>query len=622
MTRTVTLRAVCALAGAALLAPLGCSGGPGENTGRTSSSVGTRQGVDYSWGRPSPSGLAAAGYTFACRYLSYDTTGKNLSAGEARSLEAAGVDVVANWEDSGTAALGGYAQGVSDAKTADSQAAADGSPSGRPIYFSVDFDASASDQPTIDSYFDGVASVIGRSRTGAYGGYYLIQRLFDDGKITYGWQTYAWSYGNWDSRAQLRQVENGATVAGASVDIDQAVAADFGQWGYASGPSTPPAPTKVCGQAQPLEPPLRSCGSPGGAPALPSKPSAAGAMAPGEGLGPDAEVSSPDGRFRLIMQGDGNVVLYSGGVPLWDTATNGKAGQVFVMQTDGNLVLYSDTSCALWASNTDGHPGASLAVQNDGNVVIYDAGKALWASGTAGVLPAPTTTCGAVQAGHGLAAGESVTSCDGRFQLTLQGDGNAVLYASGMALWATGTDCQYGRSFAMQSDGNLVVYSNTGKALWSSGTYGHPGASLAVQNDGNVVIYDAGKALWASGTVVPGAPGAPAGCGAIKPGQGLEVGQSFKSCDSRFTLAMQSDGNLVLYEGSKALWATGTNGKAGFVANMQTDGNFVLYDTHGKALWSSGTYGHAGAYLAVQTDGNLVVYSGSTPLWDSGTYGH
>jgi len=32
-----------------------------------------------------------------------------------------------------------------------------------------------------------------------------MQRLFDDGKIAYGWQTYAWSYGNWDGRAQLRQ---------------------------------------------------------------------------------------------------------------------------------------------------------------------------------------------------------------------------------------------------------------------------------------------------------------------------------------------------------------------------------------------------------------------------------
>src|SRR4029079_4505302 len=59
----------------------------------------TERGVDYAWSRPtSPQALRSAGYTFVARYLSYDTTGKNLSAGEAQGLFAAGIDVVANWE--------------------------------------------------------------------------------------------------------------------------------------------------------------------------------------------------------------------------------------------------------------------------------------------------------------------------------------------------------------------------------------------------------------------------------------------------------------------------------------------------------------------------------------------
>ncbi len=53
----------------------------------------------------------------------------------------------------------------------------------------------------------------------------------------------------------------------------------------------------------------------------------------------------------------------------------------------------------------------------------------------------------------------------------------------------------------------------------------------------------------------------------------------------------------------------------------QTDGNFVLYDTKNHALWNSVTEGHAGAFLAVQADGNLVVYAGSKALWSSGTNG-
>ncbi|HEY1958344.1 MAG TPA: DUF1906 domain-containing protein [Polyangiaceae bacterium] len=223
------------------LAACGPSSGSGEDVGTSDDALVIATGVDYSWARPSPSGLKSQGYTFAARYLSYDTSGKNLTKSEATTLWNAGVDVIANWENSSTAALDGYNQGVSDAKAAESQANADGIPAGRPIYFSVDFDATPGDQTPINAYFDGVASVIGVARTGAYGGYYVIMRLFNAGKIKWGWQTYAWSGGQWDSRAQLRQVQNGITAAGDGdcCDEDQAVATDYGQW-HAKPANTPP----------------------------------------------------------------------------------------------------------------------------------------------------------------------------------------------------------------------------------------------------------------------------------------------------------------------------------------------------------------------------------------------
>jgi hypothetical protein len=115
----------------------------------------------------------------------------------------------------------------------------------------------------------------------------------------------------------------------------------------------------------------------------------------------------------------------------------------------------------------------------------------------------------------------------------------------------------------------------------------------------------------------------PSVCGEFKGGQGLGPKEDVKSCDGRFELIMQSDGNLVLYEGSKALWATGTNGKDGYAMWMQTDGNFVLYNPYKTALWNSKTESHAGSTLHVQNDGNLVVYnSGGKAIWSSGTYGH
>src|SRR5580704_5583150 len=137
-------------------------------------------GVDYSYSRPAPATLAAQGYTFAARYLSDDAS-KNLTIGEASGLIGAGLSVVSNWEAGGQNALGGFTQGANDAQTAEAQALAAGMPATRPIYFSIDFDAQPSQQAAIDAYFDGVASVLGRDRTGAYGGYGVIKRLFDAG---------------------------------------------------------------------------------------------------------------------------------------------------------------------------------------------------------------------------------------------------------------------------------------------------------------------------------------------------------------------------------------------------------------------------------------------------------
>ncbi|WP_394843492.1 DUF1906 domain-containing protein [Pendulispora brunnea] len=208
------------------------------DVGSSSQEIALQRGVDYSWSRPSPSGLRSAGYTFAVRYLSYDTSGshgKILFKPEAEALTAAGVDIVANWEWGADDALDGYNGGVEDAREALRVANNAGMPAGRPIYFSVDFDATPGQQATINSYFDGVISVLGRDRVGGYGGYYVIKRLFDAGKITWGWQTYAWSGGQWDSRAQLRQVQNGVVVAGGEVDIDEAFTEDFGQWHYTGG---------------------------------------------------------------------------------------------------------------------------------------------------------------------------------------------------------------------------------------------------------------------------------------------------------------------------------------------------------------------------------------------------
>jgi hypothetical protein len=106
----------------------------------------------------------------------------------------------------------------------------------------------------------------------------------------------------------------------------------------------------------------------------------------------------------------------------------------------------------------------------------------------------------------------------------------------------------------------------------------------------------------------------------MEPGQGLIEGESVTSCDGRFRLTMQYDGNLVLYQGGQALWASNTYLSQGYASVMQNDGNFVLYDVNQRALFATNTYGQSGNHLAVQNDGNVVVYNTSGhAVWASNT---
>jgi hypothetical protein len=112
-------------------------------------------------------------------------------------------------------------------------------------------------------------------------------------------------------------------------------------------------------------------------------------------------------------------------------------------------------------------------------------------------------------------------------------------------------------------------------------------------------------------TMLAGTPAALAQGDAFLAGEVLTADQSRLSSDGRFRLVMQSDGNLVLYGPSGAMWATRTAGNAGSRAAMQSDGNLVVYGPGGNALWESGTWGNNNSRVVVQNDGNVVLYTAS-----------
>jgi hypothetical protein len=110
-------------------------------------------------------------------------------------------------------------------------------------------------------------------------------------------------------------------------------------------------------------------------------------------LNTNDQLTSNNGYLNLVMQDDGNLVLYRTmfGEALWASNTPGQPVTHAIMQADGNLVAYSATGTAYWATGTAGHSEAYAVLQDDANLVVYDAGNnALWASNTLPDFNSPT----------------------------------------------------------------------------------------------------------------------------------------------------------------------------------------------------------------------------------------
>ncbi len=110
-----------------------------------------------------------------------------------------------------------------------------------------------------------------------------------------------------------------------------------------------------------------------------------------------------------------------------------------------------------------------------------------------------------LSAGQKLVRGESLTSSNGAYTLTLQENGNLVLAARGQALWATGTDGQDVVRAELQPDGNFVVYT-ADKPVWHSNTQGKKNVRLVLQDDRNLVLYSGDGPAWSTKTETDAPP--------------------------------------------------------------------------------------------------------------------
>lgn len=136
------------------------------------------------------------------------------------------------------------------------------------------------------------------------------------------------------------------------------------------------------------------------------------------------------------------------------------------------------------------------------------------AAGTFTATAASAATIDSLAAGSTMYGGDVLRSPGGLVYLTMQTDGNLVIYrttgpSTRVVVWHTNTPGKPGSYVVNQGDGNLVIYkplaNNQRVAIWQSGTYGRGPARLQMQDDQNLVLVgNDGRPTWSWKTgVIP-----------------------------------------------------------------------------------------------------------------------
>lgn len=212
--------------------------------------------VDFAERLVAPEQIRAAGLDGALVYVSELRPGatfdfKPVTREYADGLRALGLHVVSCYQfgkpgwPTPSDFTRGYDGGVADAQTALRLHGAAGGPDSAPIFFSVDEDIDYGTWKSLArQWFRGINSVLGVRRTGIYGGDRSCGWAIEDGVVgastspgyRWAWQTKAWSGGRRQPAAVLFQREvvtasdPGLVIDGVHVDVNDALAADFGQW--------------------------------------------------------------------------------------------------------------------------------------------------------------------------------------------------------------------------------------------------------------------------------------------------------------------------------------------------------------------------------------------------------
>ena len=218
-------------------------------------------------------------------------------------------------------------------------------------------------------------------------------------------------------------------------------------------------------------------------------------LADGATLATGQQLTSPGGGWRLVMQTDGNLVLYGRRGATWQSGTAGSHASRLTMQTDGNLVESTATGKVVWQARSPQAAGVQLVLAADGRVRLVTPNQiVLW---NTGVLTGWTPS--SMPRGSSLRYGQTLVSANGSYNAAMSLDGNLEVHASGGALvWQSNTAGQSANALDFQSDGNVVIYGHSGSPLFTTGTGGTIVDHLWLSGRGDLIVSEVNGEVWDS----------------------------------------------------------------------------------------------------------------------------
>jgi hypothetical protein len=234
---------------------------------------------------------------------------------------------------------------------------------------------------------------------------------------------------------------------------------------------------------------------------------------------------SVNGRFKFVVQGDGNLVLYEMNTyrwsPKWATNTsnavyarpkltienNGK------MTISGTVIPQKDGPKSMVVVDPNTSNGAYLIISPNGELIYKEknTGNVLWTMNSEPVIDNTTVFSNYFENGfrfesdHDYPLGSCIYSPNLVYSLCLQEDGNFVLMhiMKSQVIWDTKSYGKEVTKLAVQKDGNVVLYTKDNNVVWNTWTFWTNDVHLVVDNTGVALLLakvnDSSWALaWAS----------------------------------------------------------------------------------------------------------------------------